>query len=378
MQLHYNTSSPVLRTLLALCPSLQEGIRFIPTTWLRNGHLQTLWCVLDRRAPQIAYQRQLLTTVDGGTSAIDWAEPSASQGTATEPAGNNTIHSVAPPASPRPVLLLSPGLTSTSQSNYVRRAVDAALRQGWKCGVINHRGLSGVKLTSCHLYSAGFTGDVRAAVLRTLQDQPAGTPILLGGFSLGGNVVAKYLAEEGANSRIIGAFTFSNPFNLVASDHKMTHAFLSRWVYAPALASQLKLATSLHDPAMLQHKVDFEGVRKAKTVRDFDEAFTRRMFDYASVDDYYRDASSAPRIAQVRTPTLCLNAADDPIVPEEGLPLQEVCRSSSVVLAVTQHGGHVAHFTGWHADSWGLPRCIEFLSAALQAHGQGHDNGHVK
>lgn len=64
----------------------------------------------------------------------------------------------------RPVLLLVPGLTGTSAAAYIRRAVCGALRRGWVCGVINHRGLGGVALASPHVYSAGFTGDVRLAV----------------------------------------------------------------------------------------------------------------------------------------------------------------------------------------------------------------------
>jgi abhydrolase domain-containing protein 1/3 len=89
---------------------------------------------------------------DGGRSALDWA---------VEAQG---VRERVWEGSARPVLLLVPGLTGTSAAGYVRRGVAAALQRGWACAVVNHRGLGGVPLSSPHVYSAGFTGDVRLAV----------------------------------------------------------------------------------------------------------------------------------------------------------------------------------------------------------------------
>ena len=59
----------------------------------------------------------------------------------------------------------------------------------------------GVPLTSQLLYSAGHTDDTRQALMYITHRYPKA--LLLGlGFSLGANVLTRYLGEEGAQSRL--------------------------------------------------------------------------------------------------------------------------------------------------------------------------------
>ena len=61
-----------------------------------------------------------------------------------------------------------------------------------------------VPITSQQLYSAGYTDDTRQALMYITHRYPKA--ILLGlGFSLGANVLTRYLGEEGAQSRISSA-----------------------------------------------------------------------------------------------------------------------------------------------------------------------------
>lgn len=63
---------------------------------------------------------------------------------------------------------------------------------------------AGVPITSPVLYSAGNTDDTRQALYYISSKYPKAR--LLGlGFSLGSNVMTRYLAEEGYNSRIDAA-----------------------------------------------------------------------------------------------------------------------------------------------------------------------------
>jgi hypothetical protein len=62
----------------------------------------------------------------------------------------------------------------------------------------------GVPLTSQLLYSAGHTDDTRQALMYITHRYPKA--LLLGlGFSLGANVLTRYLGEEGTQSRISSA-----------------------------------------------------------------------------------------------------------------------------------------------------------------------------
>ena len=60
---------------------------------------------------------------------------------------------------------------------------------------------AGVPLTSDQLYSAGHTDDLRQALVYIARRYPD-APLLGLGFSLGANVIIRYLAEEGDQSRL--------------------------------------------------------------------------------------------------------------------------------------------------------------------------------
>ena len=61
---------------------------------------------------------------------------------------------------------------------------------------------AGVPLTSTQLYSAGHTDDIRTALLYITKLYPD-APLLGIGFSLGANVLTRYLAQEGERSRLV-------------------------------------------------------------------------------------------------------------------------------------------------------------------------------
>jgi uncharacterized protein len=72
---------------------------------------------------------------------------------------------------------------------------------GYRAVVMNFRGCAGTPITSPQLYSAGHTEDIQQAVwyIRNLYPK---APLVGLGFSLGANVLTRYLAEEGENARL--------------------------------------------------------------------------------------------------------------------------------------------------------------------------------
>lgn len=57
-------------------------------------------------------------------------------------------------------------------------------------------------ITSQQLYSAGHTDDIRLALMYISNLYPK-APLLGLGFSLGSNVMTRYIAEEGEKSRLV-------------------------------------------------------------------------------------------------------------------------------------------------------------------------------
>ena len=55
---------------------------------------------------------------------------------------------------------------------------------------------------------------------------------------------------------------------------------------------------------------------KVTTLEDFDEQVTIKVFNYMSVQDYYKDSTNKDRISGISTPLIAINAADDPFAPK--------------------------------------------------------------
>jgi predicted alpha/beta-fold hydrolase len=71
----------------------------------------------------------------------------------------------------------------------------------------------------------------------------------------------------------------------------------------------------------------------------------RALHGFRDTDDYWTRASAKPLLANIRVPTLVINARDDPFLPESALPTQlEV--SDAVKLEFPARGGHVGFVSG--------------------------------
>ena len=92
-------------------------------------------------------------------------------------------------------------------------------------------------------------------------------------------------------------------------------------------------------------RFDAAGALVCRTVREFDEAITRRTFGFASVDDYYRASGSAARLPSVTVPLLCVQAADDPIAVDAAVPRAAAAANPNVAMVVTPSGGHLGWIT---------------------------------
>lgn len=108
-------------------------MKFWPTFWCVESRAQTVFASLLRQQvlPELKYRRELLTLKDGGEVALDWTDYDCQEDS--------------------PVVLILPGLTGASQSEYIKCLVTAAGTIGTRVAVFNNRGLGGVPLkVSCH------------------------------------------------------------------------------------------------------------------------------------------------------------------------------------------------------------------------------------
>ncbi|MCD7456914.1 embryogenesis-associated protein emb8 [Datura stramonium] len=311
-----------------------------------NRHIETIFAAFFRSVPDVRLRRECLRTKDDGCVALDWVS------------GDDRR---LPPDSP--LLILLPGLTGGSDDSYVRHMLVRARSRGWRVVVFNSRGCGDSPVTTPQFYSASFLGDMYEVVAHVSNRYPAANLYAIG-WSLGANILVRYLGQESHSCLLSGAVSLCNPFNLVIADEDFHKGFNN--VYDKALANSLCKIFKKH--ALLFE--DMEGefnislAANAKTVREFDDGLTRVSFGFKSVDDYYSDSSSSDSITNVCTPLLCIQAANDPIAPSRGIPRKDIEENSNCMLIITPKGGHLGWVAGPEAPRgcpWTDPHVMDFL-----------------
>ncbi|EOA23252.1 hypothetical protein CARUB_v10017300mg, partial [Capsella rubella] len=333
------------RFLPALKDSLVKPYNAFPLTGF-NRHVETIYAAFYRSVPSVRLRRECLRTKDNGSVALDWV------------VGDDSFLS---PESP--ILILLPGLTGGSQDSYVRHMLLRAQSKKWRCVVFNSRGCGDSPVTTPQFYSASFLGDT-GEVIAHVGDKFPNANLYAAGWSLGANILVNYLGQESHNCPLSGAVSLCNPFDLVIADEDFHKGFNN--VYDKALSKSLRRIFS-------KHSLLFEDIgggfniplaANATTVRDFDEGITRVSFGFKSVDEYYSKSSSSKSVKQVRIPLLCIQAANDPIAPERGIPRDEIKANPNCMLIVTPRGGHLGWVAGEEAPNgapWTDPVVMEFL-----------------
>ncbi len=307
---------------------------FVPAWWCRGPHMQTLWPYLFRRTPRVELRRERLELPDGDFLDLDWTENSHG-----------------------PIVIVLHGLEGSSDSKYVRGLLKAVHDRGWRGVVMHFRGCSGEPNRLPRGYHSGETGDL-AHVVDLLRRREPATPLFVVGFSLGGNVLLKWLGEPGKQAPINTAVAVSVPFLLAESAKRLNQGF-SR-VY------QWGLMRSMRDSIAEKRKrmklpLRIEDLPALKTFRDFDEHVTAPLHGFAGADDYYARSSSRQYLKGIQVPTLIIQSRDDPFMTDVVLP-QDRELSSAIELELCNNGGHVGFVSGahpWCHDYWLEERILE-------------------
>jgi predicted alpha/beta-fold hydrolase len=320
---------------------------FRPPWWLRGPHAQSLGGKFLRPDVQVPWQRHRLETEDDDFIDVDIG---------TEPGTGSA-----------PVVIVLHGLGGGAHRRYVKLTGVALLRETIRPVAFNFRSCSGEMNRRARSYHSGETGDL-ARVLAHLTDAFPGVPVGAVGFSLGGNVLLKYLAERGPESAIDAAVAVSVPFDLSRSADALERGIMGR-LYSHYLLRSL-LDTTRRKANLIRPHLDVEHALGARTIREFDERLTAPLFGFRGAEDYYSQASSGPRIGEIRVPTLLIQSRDDPFAPGALIPERRIEDNPCVVAAVEERGGHVGFLSGmwpWNLEFWAESEAARFLARHLTA-----------
>jgi hypothetical protein len=312
-----------------------------------GGDLQTLGGYLRRRAPLDAYplERLVLALADGSGDRLSAA-----------------LNRPAPGAPPRPLAVLIHGLSGDEHSFYMRRTAAHLLALGYPVLRLNLRG-AGPSRAMCRLsYHGGRSADL-ALALAAVPSALTAEGIVAIGYSLGANMLLKFLGEHGAASPVRAAVAISAPIDLAVTARRMLRwrnflyqAYVLRDMRAQALAPIAELT-----------QAERQAIRGARTIWDFDDRFSAPRNGFNGAVDYYERNSARHFLGAVAVPTLVIHALDDPWVPSEPYRAFAWKSNPHLVPLLPAAGGHVGFHGRDRRTPWHDLAAVRFLAAVFSA-----------
>lgn len=304
---------------------------------LASGHLQSIWPAVFRPVPAVPWERERITTPDDDFIDVDgWASRRDR------------------------VVILSHGLEGNANQPYIRGMAHACHRAGWDVVAWNCRGCSGEANRQLRFYHSGSSDDLGTVIDHVLSSE-RWAEVALVGFSLGGNQTLKYLGEKSVevDPRIVGAVGFSVPCDLAASSVR-----LGEWqnrIYMARFMKTLREKVRRKE-RLFPGQLPLDGLDRMRTFREFDDRYTAPLHGFADAADYWARCGSGRFLADIRVPSLLVNATDDPFLAGRCFPREEAAASAWLHLEMPRHGGHVG-FIRRAATYWSETRAVEFLSS---------------
>lgn len=318
---------------------------FKPAWWLSNAHAQTIYSSVRHPVEAPVNKVEQLDLPDGDFLDLAW-----STGDLPDDA---------------PLVIILHGLGGCVNSSYVARFMQAFNKQGWRAVLMHFRGAGKEMNRLPRAYHSGDTADLDFLIKKLDQREP-NTPKAVVGVSLGGNVLLKWLGEQGTHSKIKTAVAISVPFLLNKVASKMNTGF-SRF-YQSHLLNQFKDVFARKVEHLKNPPAILRKAANCSCFWTFDDQVTAPMYGFNNVHSYYRESSSRQYLRRITTPTLIIHALDDPFMTADVLPTEDEL-SDAVVLEVSKKGGHVGFVSGNNPSApvyWLDQRIPEYIAEQLR------------
>lgn len=320
---------------------------FKPNWLMANPHIQTVWQTFFRFQPEIVTQRERFNLPDGDFIDLDWCGYEGG-----------------------PLVLVLHGVAGSIQSPYAKGMLRAIADLNWHGVIMHFRGCSGDLNLLDRTYHCADTQDL-AAVVAELRLRYPHKPIAVVGFSMGGNILLKWLGETGENNPINAATAVSVPLELEKAAYYINRGTskIYQWWLLHYLRSFIKKKFKKAKKAPIQEK-EIENIH---SFLEFDNKITAPLHGFSNGHEYYQKASVRQYLKNIRVPTLLIEANDDPFMGKAKVDEQNEL-SPQLTLEISDAGGHVGFVAGtpWHPQYWLEHRIPHFFEQAFQRHRQNN------
>lgn len=261
----------------------------------------------------------------------------------------------------RPTIFLVHGLEGADTSVYMLGTAEKAFASGFNVVRLNLRTCGKTEHLTPTLYNSALSGDLRA-VMRELTTVDGLTAIYFIGFSMGGNMCLMLAGEdsERAPAHLKGVCAVSPTIDLSSCADAIE--WRTNWLYKQSFIRSMRQRVK-RKKKYFPDLYSTEGLKRVRTIRDFDAQYTIVYGGYSSVEEYYARASSLPLLSAIRTPTLMIHAQDDPFVPFHSFRHPSIAENPFIIFLAPEHGGHVGFVavdTEGEDRFWVENRTVEF------------------
>lgn len=311
---------------------------YTPPLLFKNGHFATIYSGIIRSVNGVVQKRERITLSDGDFLDLDWSDSETQT---------------------QKLVILLHGLEGDAQRPYITGSAKILNQNGYDTCAVNYRGCSGEPNVKYRSYHSGATEDL-IEVLNHILNTKNYSEIYLKGFSLGGNLLLKYLGEgNDVPKEIKGAVAVSVPCNLHDSCKQLLS--IKNIMYAIKFKGNLlgKLRQKQH---MFPDKIGDNDIKSIKTLKDFDDIYTSQAHGFEDALDYYKKSSSLQFLPHIQVPSLIINAKDDSFLGPECYPIKETDRNNKLFLEMPSYGGHVG-FWGKNNITYTEKRALAFFDS---------------
>ena len=316
-------------------PFLQSNYK--GNKWNKNKHLETMLPALFRKV-SVAYKRDRVELADGDFIDLDWVCSK-----------NETL------------VILFHGLEGSSKSQYIKGFAKHFTNRNFDVCAMNFRSCSGENNRLLPSYHMGKSDDLNLIVEHILK-QNNYEHLVLGGFSLGGNVLLKYLGENAnqLSNKIKCAFAFSVPIDLASSAQVLSNKVNKLYMFNFLKSLNKK---TIEKSKMFPNQLNISGIKKLKTFVEWDSQVTAKMHGFTNAQDYYSKCNSLQFLPNITLPTLLVNALNDPFLTTSCFPFEMAQKHEFLHLETPKNGGHVGFsMNGIQGDYYSEIRAFEFVS----------------
>lgn len=289
-------------------------IEYKPNWLFKHKHINTCFPTLFRKINVNYTERERINTYDGDFIDIDWIK------------NNNSK-----------LLVLCHGLEGSSKSKYIQAHAKYFSERDWDILAMNYRGCTGENRKPS-AYHGGLIADLKLLIEEKGKNYKI---VVIGGFSLGANLVLKYLGTETYPKNLKCGFAVSPPCDFFSSNNQLKK--LENKIYVIRFLKKLKNKCEIK---YLTHPewrnlININEIRKVKTIEEFDDVYTGKFFGFNGYKDYYTKVSSKKDIVNIYIPTYILTPLDDPMMGKECYPYEEVKKNKNIIFETPKYGGHI-------------------------------------